>query len=297
MKRLVSLAMLSGLAMTACDSGPIPQPVVVYLGAEQESGLAASFSKFTDETRIPVTVKVGDSDANTEKVISNSGAPPADVLLTSNVADIWRAADRGALRPLQGIALRAVPPVLRDPDELWAALEVRDAVIGTSPDAKVARVDSYVDLAKSEFRGALCLSSATLSVNRSLIAMLIEDLGVKPAERVVRAWVRNLAAAPFATEAELVDALRSGTCQYGIVSGSIDSEGLSRFVPNPVYVDIDGIGVARHAPHAESAQELVNWLLAEKSFQETAASNGKNIGLAGWRDEDVTLLVERAGYR
>jgi iron(III) transport system substrate-binding protein len=293
MKRLVSLAMLSGLAMTACDSGPIPQPVVVYLGAEQESGLAASFSKFTDETRIPVTVKVGDSDANTEKVISNSGAPPADVLLTSNVADIWRAADRGALRPLQGIALRAVPPVLRDPDELWAALEVRDAVIGISPDARVARVDS----AKSDLPGALCLSSATLSVNRSLIGMLIEDLGVKPAERVVRAWVRNLAAAPFATEAELVDALRSGTCQYGIVSGSIDSEGLSRLVPDPVYVDIDGIGVARHAPHAESAQELVNWLLAEKSFQETAASNGKNIGLAGWRDEDVTLLVERAGYR
>jgi hypothetical protein len=62
-------------------------------------------------------------------------------------------------------------------------------------------------------------------------------------------------------------------------------------------MDIDGIGVARHAPHAESAQELVNWLLDEKSLQEPATSNGKNIGLAGWRDEDVTLLAERAGYR
>jgi len=297
MKRLISWAILGGFAISACDSGPPPEPAVVYLNAEQETRLAESFSKFTDETRIPVTVKVGDSGANTENVISNRGAPPADVLLTSNVADIWRAADRGALRPLQGTALEAVPPVLRDPDELWAALDVRHAVIGISPEAKVARVDDYGDLAKSEFRGAVCLSSATLSVNRSLIGMLIEDLGVKPAERIVRAWVRNLAAAPFATETELVDALRSGTCHYGIFSGSIDSGGITRIAPNPLYMDIDGIGVVRHAPHAESAQELVNWLLDEKSLQEPATSNGKNIGVAGWRDEDVMLLAERAGYR
>lgn len=297
MKRFVSFAILGAFAMTACDSGPIPEPVVVYLGAAQEARLAESFSKFTDETRIPVTVIVADSAANTENVISNRGAPPADVLLTSNVADIWRAGDRGALRPLQVAALDAVPPVLSDPDKLWAALDVRHAVIGTSPDAQDIRVGDYVDLAKSEFRGAVCLSSATLSVNRSLIGMLIEDLGVKPAERIVRAWVRNLAAAPFATEAELVDALRNGTCRYGIFSGSIDSGGINRIDPNPLYMDIDGIGVARHAPQADSAQELVNWLLDEKSLQEPARSNGKNIGLAGWRDEDVTLLAERTGYR
>lgn len=295
--RIVSLAILAGLGMAACDSGPVPKPVVVYLGAEQETRLAASFSRFTDETRIPVTVIVGDSDANTENVINNRGTPPADVLLTPNVVDIWRAADRGALRPLQGTVLDAVPPVLRDPDKLWAALDVRNAVIGISPEAKDVRVGDYGDLARSEFRGAICLSSVTLAVNRSLIGMLIEDLGIKPAERMVRAWVRNLAAAPFATEAELVNALRSGSCHYGIFSSSIDSEGLTRFAPNPIYFDIDGIGVTRHAPDAESAQQLVNWLLDERSLQEPATANGKNIGLAGWRDEDVTLLAERAGYR
>lgn len=297
MTRLVAWVILAGLGMAACDSGPVPDPVVVYLGAEQETRLAASFSRFTGATRIPVTVKVDDSDANTDDVINNRGTPPADILLTPNVADIWRAADRGALRPLRGTAFDAVPPVLRDPDKLWAALDVRNAVIGISPEARDGRVSDYGDLAKSEFRGTVCLSSVTLAVNRSLIGMLIEDLGIKPAERMVRALVRNLAATPFATEAELVDALRSGTCHYGIFSSSIDSEGLTRFAPDPLYLDIDGIGVARHAPQAESAQQLVNWLLDQRSLQEPATSNGKNIGLAGWRDEDVTLLAERAGYR
>jgi iron(III) transport system substrate-binding protein len=127
--------------------------------------------------------------------------------------------------------------------------------------------------------------------------MLIEDVGLKPAERMVRAWVRNLAASPYATEQKLVDALRLGTCRYGIVSGSADIEGLATIAPNPLYLDIDAIGIARHAEQAESAQALVEWMLKSSPLAEPESSNGRNLGLAGWRDEEVRLLAERAGYR
>lgn len=297
MKRLVSIAVLLGVAAAACDSRPLPDPVVVYMEAAQESELAETFSRFTDETRIPVNVRVGDSASNTDDLIRKRAEPPADILLTSSVADIWRAAEKGALRPVQGRAFDGVPPSLKDPDRLWSALMVRSVMIGTSPDADQSLVTSYGDLAKSELRGKVCLSSAALSVNRSLIGMLIEDRGLKPAEHTVRAWVRNLAAPPFASEAELVDALRSGRCDYGIVSGSIGSGGLALLTPRPLYVDIDGIGISRHATQPESAQKLVDWLLGTTVPNEPDQFNGKNIGLAGWRAEDVALLVERAGYR
>ena len=62
------------------------------------------------------------------------------------------------------------------------------------------------------------------------------------------------------------------------------------------YVDIDGIGVARHARYPEAAHVLVNWMLNEKPITDLAWSNGKNVGIAGWRDEDARLLAERAGY-
>jgi len=306
MKRRPASVLLGLLVLAACDgsdsgvageSGVPLAPVTVYASAEQAAGLREEFSAFTAETRIPVTLKIADSESNVSKVIANLGAPAADVLVTPNVTDIWRAADEGALRPLTSRAFTAVPPVLKDPDRTWVAIGVRYAIIGVAPGTPAAPVGDYGDLSSSELRGKVCLSSSTLPVNRSLIAMLIEDIGIKPAERMVRAWVRNLAASPYATEAQLVNALRSGICGYGIVSSSVDLEGLSKIAPKPLYIDIDGIGVARHATQAESAQTLVHWMLNSSSLPDPRSSNGKNIGLAGWRDEDVRLLVERAGYR
>ena len=297
MKRLAAIVALSVLAMTACDSARRPEAVVVYAAAANEATLADWLEEFTDETGIPVTVTFGDSSTHTENVIGDRGVPPADVLLTSTVIDIWRAADEGALRPIQAEAFDAVPQVLKDPDRLWAALDVRYAVIGVSPHVQVGRVSDLDGLAHAQLGGQLCLSSSSLPLNRTLMAMLIEDLGVKPAERMVRAWIRNLALPPFPVETELVAALQSGACGYGIFSSSIKTDGIKRISPEPLYIDIDGVGVARHARHPESAQVLVDWMLAEKQSREPVSSNGRNIGLAGWRNDDARLLAERAAYR
>lgn len=298
MKRLPIGALIATLLVAACDSaddGPPAQPVVVYTSPAQEARLAGAFAAFTAETGVPITLAVADDDSNVRNVIENRGTPPADVLITSSIIDIWRATDEGALRPLTATHFEKVPAVLRDPDGTWAAIGVHYAMIAAATDDGMP--DDYSDFATAELRGEICLSSSALPANRALIAMLIEDVGLKPAERMVRAWVRNLAASPYATEQKLIDALRSGVCRYGIVSGSADTDGLSTIAPNPLYLDVDAIGIARHANQAESAQALVQWMLKSTQLPEPESSNGRNLGLAGWRDEDVRLLVERAGYR
>jgi len=294
MIRIVAALML--LLLVACESGPTPEPVVVYVDVEDEQQLRNWFADFTDDSGIPVTLKPGDSRANTTLVIANLGSPPADVLLTSNVADIWRAADEGALRPIQSESLSSIPPSLRDQDGLWAALNVRYAVIDVAPTV-VANASTYAELADPRLRGQLCLSSSSLPVNRSLIAMMIQDIGPKPAERVVRGWILNLAHEPFSTEAQLQQAIQSGDCAYGILSksGEIDSRGKSG--EHQFYIDIDGVGVGRHARYPASAQRLIRWMFEQKGLTDPAWSNGKNIGIAGWLDEDAVLLAERAGYR
>lgn len=304
MKIRLAYPLFAALFVVACnaensgDGAPPPSaPVVVYASPAQEATLDEAFAQFTADTGIRVTLNVADGDANVSNVIENRGAPTADVLVTHSITDIWRAADEGALRPLTAPLLDTLPEVLKDPDGTWAAIGIRYAVIVAASDAESSQVDNYRDLATSELRGKVCLSSSALSINRSLVAMLVEDIGIKPAERMVRAWVRNLAASPFATEVKLVDALRSGDCRYGIVSSSVDLEGLSTVLPQPLYLDIEGIGVARHAEQADAAQALVQWMLESTSLPAPQSSNGRNLALVGWRAEDARLLADRAGYR
>ncbi len=306
------------LLVAACEketAKPRQEPVVVYAAYDDQDYLQTLFESFTRETGVIVTIRTGESAQLTDDVIANRGAPPADVLLTDNAADVWRAADEGALRPIAAENMSDVAEFLRDPDGLWTAARMSVIMIAVGEGAAVQEVPrAYAALGEAQYKGGVCLSSSSLAVNRALIAMLIADLGVKPAERVVRGWVRNLALPVFETEEALVEALDAGTCNYGIVSSPLISGG--RILPEPAYVDIEGVGIARHARYPGSAQKLINWLLSadvqwQHAHETTAhaalatlpdtpippAISRKNVGLAGWQDEDAVLLAERAGYR
>ncbi len=295
MRYFVSLALL--LMFTACGGPPAPSgpALVVYATLDDPANLSELFVAFTAQTGIPVAANWGDSLANTEAVIGNRGLA-ADVLITTNVADIWRAGERGALRPLHGDAFAAVHNEFKDPDALWVALQRRVVVIAIPLNSQKELAGGYAALAGKMYRDQLCLSSIENSSNQSMIAMLIEDLGLKPAERVVRGWMMNMAVPPFATEALLVAALESGICKLGIISGSAAAVGIKNVEPVPAYYGISAMGVGRHANNPERAQQLIDWLILNKPVGGALHSNGRNIGVAGWRNEDVLLLAERVGY-
>ena len=286
-------AALCVLVLAACDSGLPPPPVIVYAPADMEDELRSWLA----DSGFAVTVIPGIGTDYIHTIINKQDAPRADVVVTSSVVDIWRVGDHGRLRPLQGDAFARVPAQLKDPDGTWVAFDYRYAVIAAGPNANEALPRSYADLGTPELAGQVCLSSSALSANRVVISMMIEELGLKPAERAVRRWAHNLAQPPFATEAELIAALEAGDCNFGIVTGQGTTESVLRLRPTPVYVDIDAVGVSRHAQNAEAAQQLVDWMLSDRALGEPSETNGRNVGVAGWHDEDARLLVERAGYR
>ncbi len=307
------------LLLVACGGEPESEqerfaPVVVYAAYENDEYLAELFEDFTKQTGIPVTLRKGEPGQLVDDVIANRGAPPADILLTTSAADAWRAADEGALRPIGAANLAGVAAYLRDPDGLWTATRMSAIVISGAAKTDEAAPTTYADLAKPDYSGRLCLSSSSLAANRSLIAMLISELGTKPAERIVRGWVRNLALPVYETEAELQAAVDAGTCDYAILSSSLFTG--ARKLPLPAYVVIEGIGIARHARYPESAEKLIDWMLSEDVQRRHAAAmkafpvltklidstlaetvSTRNVGMAGWHDNDAALLAERAGYR
>jgi iron(III) transport system substrate-binding protein len=296
MNRLIVLACV---CLTACDTGPPAPPITVLGSAALEDQLAEYLAEFTDDTGIPVVVTWGDSTPQVNQLIDKSGEP-ADVIVTDNVADIWRAADRGALRPIASAALAAQPEYLRDPDGYWGALDARFHAIFQGDNVRPV-VASMQDLGEPQFAGKVCLSSSSLPVNRALIAYLVEAQGIRAAERLVRRLIRNLAHSPFVSEPELLEAVRDGTCAYGVASLGVPEPlpGVVPFLSRPRTATITAIGVNRHAVHAEGAQRLVDWLLSEKAtrLQSTDDDSPWPVRIAGWRDAEARLLAERAGYR
>ena len=180
------------LLLAACERAP-PQepmprhePVVVYASYEDESFLPELFEGFTEETGIPVTVRHRREEQNIAEVINNSGSPPADVLLTRAVHGIWLASDEGALRPLQLSGTDVgVPEWLQDPDGYWVATGFTPIGIAYDPTA-VDAISGFDDLARVE--GGVCVSASWNAANRSLVAHMVAEHGVRRS-RTSRPWL------------------------------------------------------------------------------------------------------------
>ncbi len=288
------------ILLSACSESPPPGHIVVYAHeGTRAQRIEEMLSEFTADTGVLVTLRFGDSTALTDSVIAKQDAPRADVLITSGAADIWRAADSGALRPLADEARERVPAPLRDPDGYWTAAMSSSPVIVVADHASTFVLDGLGDLGGAEFKGRLCLSSSALPGNRALIAALIESSDNRSAERMIRKWVRNLAVPPFASEAKLVDAVRSGACELGLLTAHTQRDSLHRFWPEngPRSFHIDGIGVARHATDPDAAQRFVAWVASKRGARASANVDYVHAAVAGQRDEEARLLAERAGYR
>jgi len=319
---------LAGLAagLAACSGGnddapggvdvaTPAEPIVVYLDEPGEAVLRPVFDAFTEETGLRVTVREADAEKNLADVIDNTGAPPADVLITDNIQAIWRAGDEGALRRLDGQTLPdALPGLYRDPDRQWLALGLNSLLI-----VKAARSDlqaaDYAELADERFAGRLCLTRSARPENRALIAHYIDELGVRRAERLVRQWLANLARPPMSSADEVLAAIRNGVCDFSILSnaslGELDVDGVVGAAYAGASVSIAyGAGLARHARYPESATTLLRWLASRDGQQAFAAAtdrvsaydypveaNPGPLAQLGWLDEEARLLAERAGWR
>jgi iron(III) transport system substrate-binding protein len=321
----VSAALLPGCgeAPEPAAGGARPQPVVVFAATGDDDFLSGLYEGYTEQTGVPVIVRRGAAAQIVNDVIENRITPAADILVTQSVADIQRAAEKGALRPMSAqTGIARVPAWLQDPDGYWTGVAYRAAVLAY--DSASIAIDTTVDyaaLADKGFDGRLCLSSSRNALNRAVIAMLIHAADVRSAELVVRGWVDNLAMPVFETDARLLDAIASGSCGVGMVgSSSAAGSALSTHTPTPAFIDIDAVGIGRHALNADGAAALVAWMLTDEAQLRLAALTAsypvrpaagipaaleprvpdrisrQNVGLVAWYLDDAVRLAERARY-
>jgi len=215
---LLAAAIAGATGVLLAAAGGADDALVVYNGRSHYGGEEA-FEDFEEQTGIEVELFGGDADTLHERLKSEGRDTPADVLVTVDGANLWRAKEEGLLMPVRSPAVdAAVPESLRDPDGAWTALStrVRTPVRSTERVPEDA-VKSYEDLAGPEFRGRLCLRTSNNIYNQSLVADLIAKRGAARTEELLRSWMANEPRI-IGNDVELIKAIAAGQCDVGLVN-------------------------------------------------------------------------------
>jgi iron(III) transport system substrate-binding protein len=290
-RRVASLAVLCGAVFAAaCQQEPLPE-LVIY-SARNEQLLQPILDRYAQDTGGKARFLTDKEAALVERLAAEGASSPADILITVDAGNLWQAAERGLLRPLESAVLTAnLPAHLRDPQGRWFGFSVRARTVVYAPArVKPDQLSTYEALADPPWRGRLCLRTSKKVYNQSLVAMLIAAHGEAAAEGIVRGWVANLAVPPFANDNEVMEAIAAGRCDVGLGNtyyyGRLRREKpglpLALFWPNQgaaapalqgVHVNVSGAGITRHAPRPGAARKFLEWLSAGEAQRLFAAVN------------------------
>ncbi|MBQ1784316.1 MAG: Fe(3+) ABC transporter substrate-binding protein [Gammaproteobacteria bacterium] len=326
---------LTLLCAALTTAAPLLAAEVVVYSARNEQLIKPVFDAYTQATGVKVNF-ITDKEAPLLTRLQQEGASsPADLLLTVDAGNLWQAAEQGLLQPVQSKALdTAVPAHLRDPQNRWFGLSVRARTLFFNPSLTSAdQLSSYEALAEPKWQGKLCLRSSKKVYNQSLVAMMIATHGEEKTESLVKGWVANLAAPPFADDTKLLEAIAAGQCAVGIANTYYYGRLLAKKPELPVklfwanqgsdgtHVNIAGAGLTRHAPHRDEAVKLLEWLASpaaqnlfvDANFEYPVnpqvapatkvqgwgeyKANLLNVATAGQLQAAAVKLMDRAGYK
>ena len=243
------------------------------------------FQKFTDQTGIKINVIKGSADQLIERLISEGGNSPADILFTVDAGRLHRAKVAGILQPIESkILSENIPPSMRDEDGYWFGLTVRARVLVYSkkrvtPD----QLSTYEDLANRKWRGKIAVRSSSNIYNQSLMASIIASNGSRKALTWAKSIRKNMARAPRGSDRDQARAVAAGladvaimnTYYLGILANSPDAKDrevfkkVSVFFPNQndrgTHINISGAGITKSSKNKKDAIKFLEFLSGSDS--------------------------------
>jgi iron(III) transport system substrate-binding protein len=199
------VALAGGGLLAACggNSGPT---LTVYSG--RHYGIESAFEKFEDETGIDVEFLTGNDAELRERIAAEGDETEADVYLTVDAGNLWRAAEDDLFQPIHSAILdEAIPSELRDSEDRWFGLAVRTRTIVYNTNlVDLADVPTtYEELADPEYKGRLCLRNSSEDYQQSLVASMIAADGEETTREVLQGWAAN--ADIYANDISLLEAM------------------------------------------------------------------------------------------
>jgi iron(III) transport system substrate-binding protein len=288
-------AALAGAAAPATAAGEVN----VYSYRQPEL-IRPLFDAFTRDTGIEVNMVYAQAGL-LERLKAEGARSPADIVLSSDLSRLLEVVEAGLSAPVSSPTLVAnVPAQYRDPDGRWYGLTMRARVVYASRErVPTGSLDSYLDLAKPEWKGRICTRPGDHPYNLGLIAGLIHRHGLD----ATRAWLRgvkaNLAQKPQGNDRSQVKGIHEGLCDVSLGNtyymGKMLADPKEKAWADAVYlvfpdqggagthVNVSGATVLRTAPNAKNAVRLMEYLsgdAAQKIYAEVNAEYPVKPGVA-----------------
>ena len=312
------------------------QEYVNVYSSRIEKLIKPAFDAFTDETGVLVRYLTAKEAELQSRMAAEGKYTKADVLITVDAGNLWLAANKGLLQPIESRILDAnVPTSVKDPEGRWYGLTIRARTIVYSKErVNPTQLSTYEALGDSMWKDRLCLRTSKKVYNKSLVATMIADLGATKARSIVDGWVANQ---PIIEpkDSTLLKSIAAGKCDVGVVNTYYLGRILAKDANFPVglfwanqneqgvHINISGAGVAKYAKNKDNAIRLLEFLSSAKAQNLFADSNYEypvnpivspnaklsqwwgaefkqdqiNVANAGAYQAQAVRLMESAGYK
>ena len=241
---------------------------------------------YTKKTGVKLNV-VYSSKGLAQRLAAEGANSPADLILTVDIARLYRYEDLGLLAKIDSKILNEkIPSYLRSKNNTWFGLSKRTRAIAVSKNRmNSGDVLRYEDLADPKLKGKICSRPGSHVYNRALMASIIAANGEVYAEKWAKGLVSNLAKRPQGNDRSQIKSIYSGECDvaiinhyyYGKLTYSKNSDhqkwAKASFIVFPnqgsndrgAHVNISGGGVVKFSKNKEMAINFLEFLVDEEA--------------------------------
>jgi len=276
----VSISALMPTSVFAQEAG-----VVNVYSARKEALIKPLLERFTEQTGISVNLVTGKADALLKRLEVEGAASPADLFVTVDAGRLHRAKVAGVLQVSGSPTLdKVIPASLKDADGHWYGMSQRARTIFyVKGEVDPKELSTYEDLADPKWKGRICVRSSNNIYNQSLVASMIDAIGVEKTEAWAKGLVANFAKPPSGGDTDQLKAAAAGVCDialantyyFGRLLNSKNAEKkavaekLAAFWPNQadrgVHMNVSGAGVTKHARNVDNAVKLMEFMASDES--------------------------------
>ncbi|WP_171177675.1 Fe(3+) ABC transporter substrate-binding protein [Ruegeria sp. HKCCD8929] len=290
------------LKSSTCIAAALTALIATSAAAEGELNLYSSrhydtderlYTDFEEATGITINRIEGKADELIARMEAEGANSPADVLLTVDTSRLARAKEAGILQAIDSTTLEErIPANLQDADNQWFGFSQRARIIFYDKNDVANPPATYLDLAKPEYKGLVCIRSSTNTYNQTLLASIITHHGAEAAKDWAAGVVDNMAREPQGGDTDQLRGIVSGECEISVSNSYYyaralrkDVKGLSDAIDSVsvqfpsqeaegAHMNLSGAGVAAHAPNKDNAVKFLEYLAGEQA--QVYFSNGND---------------------